>query len=367
MIYLDNAATTNVYKEVSEQIYNDLNFLYGNPSTLYKIGKEAKIVLEESRDKIAQILNCSSEEIFFTSGASEGNALALNQSKFCLCSPFEHHNILENPNSIIINKYYLEKLIEVRNKNEIESLKDTGLSWMYVNNETGEIFDLEKINNYKKQLGLKYFHSDMTQGAGKIFINLHKMNYIDIATFSGHKFHAPKGIGFIYFNKDTFPPEKIKSIITGGGQEKNIRNGTENVPYIHGMALALEISNNHIEEEKKHCEKLKKIFIEELRKNGFYNFILVSPKNSLPSIINICFKNIEGELLVSCLNDEGIYISSGSACNTGDLSPSTVLEAMGINEQFIRGEIRISTSLQNTEEEMRKCAIELKKYYNQIV
>lgn len=366
MIYLDNAATTFIYPEVIEQITKDLKDYGGNPSSLYKIGYEAKQILEESRTRIAQCLNCSSDEIYFTSGSSEGNALVLNQSKFCLCSPFEHHNIIESSKSMIVNIHYLNTLVEYL-RDEHQQLNDSGLSWMYVNNETGEIFDLEKIKNYKINLKLKYFHSDMTQAIGKVLIDFKKMNYIDMATFSGHKFHSPKGIGFVYFNKNSYPANNIVPLITGGGQEKNVRNGTENIPYIHGMALALEITLSNMKKEQEHCSKLKKLFINELKSEGFYDFILVSPKNSISSIINVCFKNIEGEILVACLSDEEIYVSSGSACNTGSLEPSTVLTALGINEQFIRGEIRLSTSLNTTEEDIIKTAKALKKYYKQLV
>ena len=367
MIYLDHASTTYIYPELVDMICSQLHTCWGNPSSLYDFGVKNKEAIEFCRTMIADCVGAAPEEIFFTSGSSEGNAWALKQSSMTLCSPYEHHNIISNPCSRIIDVDYLKRSISYQNDDILGQLlfKDKLGSWMYVNNETGEIFDLDNISALMKKLGLN-IHSDMTQALGNVPINLHKMN-IDIATFSGHKVHAPKGVGFIYFNKNTFPVDKIVPLIYGGGQEKGIRAGTENFPYITALAHAVKRATGELEKKQNYCKTLKLAFLEELSKDfDSNNWMIVSPSNSINSTVTVCFKGIDGEILMACLNDDLVYVGTGSACNSGDMEPSTVLSEMGIPEDYIRGEIRISLDLTNTVEEVVYCAQKLKKYYKDL-
>lgn len=370
MIYLDHAATTFVYPDIIKIISEDLKDFWGNASTSYAFGHKSKFLIEQSREKIARVLNVTPEEIYFTSGSSEGNAWALSQKSRCLCSPYEHHNITENPKSTIIDKKYLLDAIKLQESNQdfgicLGDYSSFILSWMYVNNETGEIFNPSEFKDYAHRLNM-FYHCDMTQALGNIPINLKD---VDIATFSGHKIHAPKGVGFIYFNKDTFPVDSIKPLIYGGDQESHRRAGTENIPYIHALALAVDRAVDQQKEKERICKKLKRAFLEELA-NRFYtdDYMIVSPANSINSTICVCFHNVEGEILQSMLDEQGIYVGTGSACNTGEMNPSSVLTHMGIPEDYIRGEIRISMNEeQNTESDLRKTAELLQKNYSQIV
>ena len=345
MIYLDHAATTFVYPDIVEIIKEDLLTFWGNANTTYEIGRKSKDLLEASRSKIAYVLGVSPEEIYFTSGSSEGNAWALAQKGWCLCSPYEHHNITENPKTVIVDKNYLIDAAKVAEKNgglglQLGDYSNFLLSWMYVNNETGEIFNPREYMDLAHRLNM-FYHCDMTQAIGNVPLDVGHM--CDIATFSGHKLHTPKGIGFNFFSKDTFPASIIKPLIYGGGQENNRRAGTENIPYIHALALAVDRAVAHQKNKDLLCKKMKTAFLEEM-KTLFEpdDYMIVSPANSINSTICLCFRYVEGEILQSLLDEKGICVGTGSACTTGEMKASAVLEAMNIPEDYIHGEIRIS-------------------------
>jgi len=370
LIYLDNAATTKPYQEVVNLIYEDLKNSWGNASTVYSIGLESKKIIEDSRERIAACMGADPEEIYFTSGSSEGNAWAINQKSRCICSPYEHHNITNNNKSVIIDTDYLKMAAFTmkQNRTAIPDLyKDFLLSWMMVNNESGEIFDTEFYGKIAKELGMAY-HCDMTQAIGNVYINLHEdFDYVDIATASAHKFGGPKGIGFAYFNKNTFPNEQIKPLIYGGGQEMNVRAGTENIPYIHAMALALEITLEHAIKKYYHCKKLKLLFLEQLMKNFDHDdYYIISPTNSIMSTFSVAFKGVESEILTALMDDVGICINTGSACNDGSMETSSVLKSMNVPEEYIRGPVRISTSLETTENEIIETVNFLKNFYKDL-
>ena len=341
MIYLDNAATSRVAQNVIDVITNDLANNWSNPSSIYEFDNSKKI-LSNARETIASCLNCDPEEIYFTSGSSEGNAWAIQQKSKTMCSAYEHHNIINNPKSVIVDEDYLDRTAIVIGNNAVDIINNYEnflVSWMMVNNETGEMFNTKYIANLAHFIGASY-HCDITQAIGNMPIDLHgKHSYIDIATASAHKFHGPKGIGFIYFNKNTFPQDKIKPLIYGGIQENNKRAGTENIPYIDGMAVALKDAEN---------------------------MMIVSPAKSIASTATVCFKDIEGEIMTAILAEHEIYCSSGSACNTGDLEPSSVLAGMKIPDEYLRGEVRISMDLSNTEEEVVQTAKLLKNIYMEL-
>lgn len=368
-IYLDHAATTYIYPELIPIIAEDLDRNWGNASTMYSFGQNSRTIIEESRIRIAHSIGCDSNEIVFTSGSSEGNALAIKQRRKCLCSPYEHHDISENVNSIIADDDYFQMALRSMEESGISdevyarSLSEDYLySHMYVNNETGEIFDIIKKCGYAKKLNM-LVHSDMTQALGNIPINLHELP-VDIATFSGHKAHAPKFCGFAYFNAKAFTDNKIKPLIYGS-QERTFRGGTENIPYIHAMSLAVEKACSHIDKKTVHCKKLKILLLEQLAKNfDEDDYMIVSPSNSVSSIIGVCFKGIEGEVLQQLLSEKDIFVGTGAACSSGDMEPSATLKYMNIPEEYIRGQIRISTDLSTSGQDIVELVKALKESYS---
>lgn len=367
MIYLDNASTAPVDLELIDIIKVDLLEYWGNPSNLYNIGKKSKKIIEESRKKIADALHCEPDEIYFTSGSSEGNAWALRQRARCFCSPYEHHNIINNFNSTVIDSDYLEKSLFLKKANDIffpENMKNFIYSHMLVNNITGEIFNISKPSELAHELGM-LFHCDMTQALGNFPIDFQKEVYknVDIATFTGHKIGAPKGIGFNYFRKGSFEEKGIEPLIYGGGQENSVRAGTENIPYIHALGRAVERAVNNYQLKDSYCKKLKALLKEELVQTDI-NCIIVSPFESISSTLAICIKDVNSEVIMDILSEKNIYISTGSACNSGDFEPDSVLVAMGIPEKYINGLIRVSFSMRNTEEEIKTFVKELNYIYS---
>lgn len=367
MIYLDNASTTPVDLDLIDIIKIDLLENWGNPSNLYNIGKKSKKIIEESRKKIADALNCEPDEIYFTSGSSEGNAWALRQRARCFCSPYEHHNIINNSNSTVIDIDYLEKSVFLKKANDIffsENMKNFIYSHMLVNNITGEIFNILKPSEMAHELGM-LFHCDMTQALGNFPIDFQKEVYknVDVATFTGHKIGVPKGIGFNYFNKRSFEEKGIEPLIYGGGQEKSVRAGTENIPYIHALGYAVERAVNNYRLKDSYCKKLKALLLEELIQTDI-DFIVVSPADSISSTLTICIKDVNSEVIMDMLSEKSIYIGVGSACNSGLFEEDSVLVAMEIPEKYINGLIRISFSMRNIEEEIKTFVKELNYIYS---
>lgn len=369
MIYLDHAATNKIDDDIIDIIMEDLKENWGNASTLYDFGQKSRLIIEESRKKIAKCIGALPEEIYFTSGASESNTWAINQRKKTLISPYEHHDIADNPNAIIVDDDWFTQAINME-KDIFSSVAEKTfennflVSHMLIQNETGEIFNLHKYADYAHQLNMP-FHSDMTQGLGNIEINMHgNYNDVEIATFGSHKVGGPKMLGISYFNKEVFPPFKIKPLIYGS-QEQGVRGGTENLAFIHGSALAINKACSHIKTKKEHCRQLKQLFVEKLyEKLDSEDFLIVSPANSINSTLCVCFKNIEGESFQMLLNDVGIIVGTGSACSSGSLDPSYVLNYMKIPSEYIRGEIRFSFDLSNTEEEILFVTDKIKEIYN---
>ena len=372
MIYLDHAATNPINPRIYQVLVEDLQDLWGNASTMYDIGMESKRILEASRAKIAQCLGVEADEIYFTSGASEGNSWVLNQRNKCLCSPYEHDSILLNPKSCIIDDDYLNMATigaledDILSIARISSFENFLLSWQLVNSETGEIFNLNKYSHYAHELGM-VFHTDITQAVGNVKLDLKGWG-VDCATMSGHKIGAPKNIGIVYFNKDVFPPEKIKPLIYGH-QEKGVRGGTENVPFCHALALAVDEAVATQENKSAYCKTLKKAFYDELMEDNFANeFVyIVSPANSVNSTINICFKDVESEVLQMLMNQDGFSVATGSACSTGTMEPSKTLEYMKVPEDYIRGEIRLTFDESNDRIDLVLAAQKLKQHYLELI
>ena len=325
MIYFDNAATTPLSENVKNDIKNNLDN-FGNPSSIYSIGFKSKEIIENARKKVAECINCKPTEVFFTSGASESNTWAL-QNLFW-CNPFEHHSILNNP-----NKVYKTRDAYI-------------ITCMLVNNELGINFTdylAELRQNSSKQI-----HCDATQAIGTLDVDVQKLG-VDTMSFSGHKFHAPKGTGVLYIKEGI----ELPRIIYGGKQESSLRGGTENILGISALGVAIQDAYNNLEKKNQHCEHLKSIFLNKLKHYWSLDYeINATEYDTVPNIISFSLKDIESEPILTQLDLENIYVSSGSACNTGTLEPSETLKWYGIPEDYINGTIRISFDLENTEEEI---------------
>ncbi|MDR0304085.1 MAG: cysteine desulfurase NifS [Chitinispirillales bacterium] len=361
-IYLDNNATTQVAPEVIEAMSPYFSHKWGNPSSIHTFGGKVSKDIKTAREIIADFLNCKPNEIFFTASGSEGDNTALKG--FCANRGYEKCRIIttavEHPAVLETTRYLASKGVFTReigvddkgnlNIDEVcEGINENTLvSVMWANNETGVIFPIERITERVRSLGA-VMHTDAVQAVGKINVDLNKTP-IDMLCFSGHKIHAPKGIGVIFVREGV----KIDSLIHGGHQERGFRAGTENVPYIIGLAKACELAKSGLEYENKELRKLRdKLEINLLAKckgatlNG-------DKENRLPNTLNISFEYIEGEAILLHLNENAIAASSGSACTTGSLEPSHVMRAMGLPYVLAHSSIRFSISRYNNESDIDK-------------
>lgn len=337
MIYLDNAATTKIDNMVFAEMLPYLKEQYGNPSSLYSLGQQSKKAIEKAREQVAKAINAEPKQIFFTSGATESNNWVCSIFDRVLCSPYEHHSILKYPHTMATRTFV--PLI-----NDIYRYSSKLVSHMLVNNETGEIYDIADMIKTSHSMNIP-FHTDVTQAFGHILIDV-KILDCDFLSLSGHKFHAPKGIGILYIKE----PDKFKPILYGGQQEKNLRAGTENVASIVGMGKAAELYNYSPERDKR-CREIQTKFCNAFSEmtDVYFNTDIAK---SIPSTLNVAFKNVESESLMLLLDMDGICVSAGSACNSGSLEPSHVLKAIGTPEDYIYNSIRLSWNDTLTDEEV---------------
>lgn len=361
-IYADNAATTALSPQVLEEMMPYLTTVYGNPSSLYGIGAEAKEAVEEARAKIASLIGANSpNEIYFTSGGSEADnwaikgmcrALKKKGKNHIITSKFEHHAVLHTCKALEKEGFevtYLDvyengivKVEDVKN-----AIKDTTalVTIMYANNEIGTIQPIKEIGQICRENKV-IFHTDAVQAVGNVAINVEEQ-FIDMLSLTGHKFHGPKGCGALYCRRGVRP----EILIDGGAQERTRRAGTENVAGIVGLAKALELALSTMEERNARLTKMRDrlmdglLNIERSRVNG-------DRVQRLPGNINMCFEGIEGESLLLRLDMAGICASSGSACTSGDLDPSHVLLSIGLPHEIAHGSMRLSFSDDNTEEDV---------------
>lgn len=359
MIYLDNCATTRIRKEVLEELYESFNDSFANPSSLHRLGLKTEKKIKESREIIADYLKVDSKEIFFTSGGTESNNLAI-QSIIKNSLRKGNHIIttkIEHPSVLNIMKDFEEKglnitYLEVDNDGRIDTeqlenciSQDTILiSIIHVNNEIGTIQDIKRINEIIEERNPNtLLHLDGVQSFGKIDFDLRKLG-VDTYSFSGHKVHGPKGIGGLYVRERL----KLNPIIFGGNQESGLRSGTENVQGIIGLGAAVRILSSNSEKESKHIADLKSYMSKRLLEEIDYIKINTPLYDSSPYILNVSFLYTKGEVLLHYLEEKDIYVSTGSACSSKGHDKSHILLAIGLGNQEIEGSIRICFSYENT-------------------
>jgi len=343
--YFDIAATTPLNEEVANLMHKINVDFFGNPSSIHQFGQKAHNILEKSRKKICSILGCKESEIFFTSGGTESNNIVLNSTlgkgDHLITSSYEHPAVLKVANSLElkgVDVTYIAPnkngIIELKNIKDAINKNTKLISIMYVNNELGTINPLKEISKLCKQKNI-LFHTDAVQYIGKLPFNLSEYS-IDFLSLAAHKFYGPKSIGALYMaNGNTINP-----LFIGGGQEKGIRPGTENIALIAGMSKALEISYNNMDKNITHITNMEKILIAELDKcNINYK---INGDLRVPGILNITFNDIDGQTLLMNLDMVGIAISYGSACASGSSQPSSALLSLGIDNETAQKSVRIS-------------------------
>ena len=360
-IYADNAATTAVSKRVLDAMLPYMTEQFGNPSSIYKLGRDAEKAITEVREKIASAIGCSASEIFFTSGGSEADNWAIRSAalrlgakgkKHIITTNFEHHAVLHTCEFLEKQGFEVTYLpVDEMGLITAEQVKnaireDTALvTIMYANNEIGTIMPIKEIGEVCREKGV-WFHTDAVQAVGNVPINVKEQN-IDLMSCSGHKIHAQKGIGFLYVKKGI----PMTNLIFGGAQERGRRAGTENVPAIMGLGEAVTAACENIPEKMERVSKMRDRLIEGITKipcsrlNG-------DPKQRLCGNVNISFLGVEGESLLLLLDANGICASSGSACTSGSLDPSHVLLALGLPHEVAHGSMRLTISDETTDEDI---------------
>ncbi len=360
-VYADNAATTKMSRTAIEAMLPYMDEIYGNPSSLHSVGQRAAEALQGARETVAQCLNCTPREIYFTSGGSEADNQAILSAarigerkgkKHIISTAFEHHAVLHTLKKLEKEGFEIELLPvgpigTVTAQQVADAIReDTCLvTVMYANNEIGSVLPIAEIGAVCRERGV-LFHTDAVQAAGHLPIDVQAQK-VDLLSLSAHKFHGPKGTGVLYARKGIV----LTSLIEGGSQERGKRAGTENIPAIMGMAAALREAVDHMEENAQKVSALRDKLIAGLSEiphcalNG-------DPVNRLPGNVSFCFEGIEGESLLLLLDAKGICASSGSACTSGSLDPSHVLLAIGRPHEVAHGSLRLSLCEWNTEEEM---------------
>lgn len=360
-IYFDNNATTQTDEEVLKAMLPYFVENYGNPSSIYKIGRENRKAVEEARKKVATALNCEPDEIYFTSGGSEADNTAIRgiayqyqkKGNHIITSKIEHPAVLETCKQLEKEGFEVTYVgVKENGILDLEELKSDIkpttilISVMFANNEIGTIQPIQEIGEIAQKHHI-FFHTDAVQAVGSVSIDV-KALHIDALSLSAHKFYGPKGIGALYMKKGI----QFGKLINGGHQEKNKRAGTENVPGIVGLGKAIELAYENLEEHNKTIQALRDYYVAQVEEKIPYIHINGDRKKRLPGNSNISFRFIEGEGLLLNLDLKGICASSGSACTSGSLDPSHVLLAIGLPHEIAHGSLRISIGKYNTKEEI---------------
>lgn len=360
-VYADNAATTQMSENVLKAMMPLLTDIYGNPSSLHSIGQVAKEYLENARETVADCIGADPKEIYFTSGGSEADNQAIRSAayigarkgkKHIISSKFEHHAVLHTLDAlkkegftVTLLDVYSNGVVKPEDVENAITDETCLVTIMTANNEIGTIQPIAEIGKICKEKGV-LFHTDAVQAVGHIPVNVKDMN-VDMLSVSAHKFHGPKGVGFLYARKGIL----LTNIIYGGAQERSKRAGTENMASIVGMATAIKEATDHLEENAVKVTAMRNRLIDGL-KGIERSRINGDLEHHLPGTLNMCFEGIEGESLLLLLDAKGICASSGSACTSGSLDPSHVLLSIGVPVEIAHGSLRLSISEYNTMEQM---------------
>lgn len=361
VIYVDNNATTMVAPEVVEAMAPFFSQFYGNASSMHSFGGQIKKYVDDARAKVASLIHADPAEIIFTSCGTESDNAAIRgiltaqpDKRHIITSRVEHPAVKNLFQHLGKNGYRVSEIsVDRLGRIDLDELREkldheTALvSIMWANNETGVIFPVQEIAELVKSRGA-YFHTDAVQAAGKVEIDVQKTP-VDLLSISGHKLHAPKGIGVLYLRKGVH----CVPFMMGGHQENGRRAGTENVPYIVGLGRACELAHQFMAVEQREVARLRDLLEAELTQKAIDATVNGDIEHRLPNTANISFKYIEGESILMLLSEVGIAASSGSACTSGSLEPSHVLRAMGIPFTRVHGSVRFSLSRYNTEEDMK--------------
>lgn len=370
MIYFDNSATTKPYKEVIESFVKVSTDYFANPSSLHKFGGQVEGLLSQARNQIAQLLNIKSKEIYFTSGGTESNNLAIkgaammykNRGNHIITTAVEHASIRESLETLKLYGFDITYLsVNSEGRIDIEELKRSIreetiiVSMIHVNNEVGTLQPVKEVGRLLEKFPKILFHVDHVQGIAKVPLDIHDCG-IDLCTISAHKFHGLKGNGILYIREGV----KITPLLTGGNQEWQTRSGTENVAGIVAMAKALRLSLLKMESEIANILKIKNFLLQELDKEK--NIVIHTPlENSAPHIINFSIKGFKAEVIVHALEEDDIFVSTTSACSSKIKSVSNTLLEMGVADDVAKSAIRLSLSFENTEEEAKKVVLAIRK------
>lgn len=374
-IYLDNSATTKPYKEVVDKMLQALTEDYANPSSLHRKGIEVEKNIKLIRQNIAKSIGAKDKEIYFTSGGTESNNTIIRgianlnkkRKNHIISTVIEHPSVLNTLKDLELEGFEITYLkVDENGKIDLNELKESIkhstclITIMHINNEIGSIQPIAEIGKYLKTLDEKiYLHVDAIQSYGKINFRPSKYN-IDFMSVSGHKFHGPKGIGFMYIKENN----RLKPLLTGGGQEIGIRSGTENVPGIYGLGEAVKIINQDLNAVIEKISKLKDMLKREIV-NNIDDIKVNSPEDGVCHILNISFRGVKGEVLLHYLEQKGIYVSTGSACSSKKKG-SHVLNAIGLKPDEIEGAIRFSLSDTNSEDQIKEVVNVLKESVNDL-
>lgn len=373
IVYLDNNATTRVAPEVFIEMKPFLRDFYGNPSSIHTFGGGCRKFINKAREQVAELLTAEPEEIIFTGGGSESDNTAIMgalelagpEKRHVIITQVEHEAVLEVGHYLKLKDYRVTELpVDRKGALNLDLLADSitedtaVVSVMWANNETGVVYPIEQIAGIVKSKGV-YFHTDAVQAVGKIPVDLSRVP-VDFLALSGHKFHAPKGVGVLFVRNGI----KMPPYIRGGHQENKMRAGTENVAGIVGLGkaaeLARELMSADTDHEKTLQDKLEKGLLATCKDSR------VNGANRLPNTLNVSFEFVEGESILLMLDDLGICASSGSACTSGSLEPSHVLRAMGVPHSLAHGSIRFSLSRYTTEEEIDYVLEHMPKVINRL-
>ncbi|HMM21237.1 MAG TPA: cysteine desulfurase NifS [Selenomonadales bacterium] len=360
-IYFDHSATTPVDREAAALALEYMTDKFGNASSIHSFGRESRKAVDAAREQVAALLGATPNEIFFTSGGTEGDNLAIKGVAFAnrkkgnhiITSAIEHHAILHTCEYLEKQGYEVTYLpVDEYGMVRIEDLKKAItdktilISIMFANNEVGTLQPVKEIGRIAREKGI-YFHTDAVQAAGNYPIDVNELN-IDLLTLSGHKFHAPKGIGALYIRRGV----KVDEIQHGGGHERNMRAGTENVPGIAGLGKAAEIAKRDMEKKTARLRSMRDRIIREITEKIPHIKLNGHPTERMPGNVNFSFLYVEGESLLLNLDLKGIAASSGSACTSGSLDPSHVLLAMGMTHEVAHGSLRVTLGRDNTDEDV---------------